>query len=196
MHDNVTSPKHYTSNKSGVECIDVIEHLPFNVGAAIKYLWRLEDKGNPIQDMRKALWFTDREIRRRLELPARRRLIYLACAYSHQYPGIRQARYEQVSYVAAKLRKNGVMVYAPISETHSQEVYGDIDFGGFDFWSQYNYDMIARCDGFAVLDSENIKDSVGVRGEYVFAKKIGLPIYKVNLHADIEEVESIECLER
>lgn len=34
----VNHPPHYNQNPSGIECIDVIEHLPFNVGSAIKYL--------------------------------------------------------------------------------------------------------------------------------------------------------------
>ena len=40
MNDPVNHPKHYTSDPSGVECIDVVEHRTFNVGNAMKYLWR------------------------------------------------------------------------------------------------------------------------------------------------------------
>lgn len=40
--DNVNHPKHYNSHPSGVECIEIVEHLPFNIGSAIKYLWRSE----------------------------------------------------------------------------------------------------------------------------------------------------------
>lgn len=63
-HDNVNHPKHYTQNPSGVECIDIVEHLSFNIGNAIKYLWRHEDK-NGIEDLRKAVWYIEREIRRK-----------------------------------------------------------------------------------------------------------------------------------
>lgn len=38
--DNVNHPKHYTSDPSGIECIDITRHRNFNVGNAIKYLWR------------------------------------------------------------------------------------------------------------------------------------------------------------
>lgn len=38
--DNVNSPRHYTSHPSGIECIQITEHYGFNVGNAIKYLWR------------------------------------------------------------------------------------------------------------------------------------------------------------
>ena len=38
--DMVNHPKHYTSDPSGVECIDITRHRNFNIGNAIKYLWR------------------------------------------------------------------------------------------------------------------------------------------------------------
>ena len=62
--DQVDHPSHYTSHPSGVECIAITEHMNFNVGAAMGYLWRHELKGNPIQDLRKAEWHIRREIQR------------------------------------------------------------------------------------------------------------------------------------
>ena len=64
MHDNVNHPKHYTSHPSGVECIEITEHLNFCIGNAIKYLWRAGLKGEQIEDLRKARWYIDREIAR------------------------------------------------------------------------------------------------------------------------------------
>lgn len=64
-HDPINHPKHYTSHPSGVECITVTEHMSFNVGNAIKYLWRADDKGSPIEDLKKAAWYVAREIARR-----------------------------------------------------------------------------------------------------------------------------------
>ncbi len=65
MNDSVNHPKHYTTNPSGVECITVVEHMSFNVGNAIKYLWRADLKGNALEDLKKARWYVDREIARR-----------------------------------------------------------------------------------------------------------------------------------
>lgn len=59
----VDHPEHY-QHPSGVECIDVVEHLPFNVGNAIKYLWRAGRKGDVLEDLRKAEWYVAREIKR------------------------------------------------------------------------------------------------------------------------------------
>ena len=38
--DPINHPPHYTQHPSGVECITITEHYNFNVGNAIKYLWR------------------------------------------------------------------------------------------------------------------------------------------------------------
>lgn len=64
-HDSVNNPAHYTQHPSGVECIEIAEHFGFNVGNAIKYLWRAELKhGSPLEDLRKASWYVQREIQR------------------------------------------------------------------------------------------------------------------------------------
>ena len=63
--DAVNHPKHYNDHPSGVECITVVEHMPFNVGNAVKYLWRAGLKGSALEDLKKARWYVDREIQRR-----------------------------------------------------------------------------------------------------------------------------------
>jgi hypothetical protein len=65
-HDPVERPKHYTSHPSGVECIQVTEHLNFCLGNAVKYIWRAGEKGDAVEDLRKARWYLDREIARLL----------------------------------------------------------------------------------------------------------------------------------
>lgn len=68
QNDEVNHPKHYTSHPSGIECIQVTEHFNFNMGNAIKYLWRTDEKGDPIVQLRKAGFYIQREIARRLKL--------------------------------------------------------------------------------------------------------------------------------
>jgi len=63
--DPVNHPAHYTSHPSGVECITVAEHYGFNIGNAIKYLWRAGLKGGAIEDLKKAAWYVNREIEKR-----------------------------------------------------------------------------------------------------------------------------------
>jgi hypothetical protein len=66
--ERVNHPAHYNQNPSGTECIDVVEHMPFNVGTAMKHLWRCGFKGSPadaLTDLGKALWYTARELVKR-----------------------------------------------------------------------------------------------------------------------------------
>ena len=63
MSDMVNHPPHYTSHPSGIECIEVTEHLDFCIGNAIKYLWRSGLKGEAkVEDMKKAIWYINRKI--------------------------------------------------------------------------------------------------------------------------------------
>jgi len=65
MSDNVDHPSHYTSHPSGVECIQITEYMNFNIGNAMKYLWRAGLKSDdPREDLMKARWYADRELRR------------------------------------------------------------------------------------------------------------------------------------
>jgi hypothetical protein len=71
-NDQVNHPKHYTSDPSGIECIDITRHRNFNIGNAIKYLWRAgfkEDKDRKlidkqVEDLNKAVWYLVDEIHR------------------------------------------------------------------------------------------------------------------------------------
>jgi len=62
--DSVTHPKHYTSDPSGVECLEIVRHRNFNIGNAIKYLWRagLKDENTQVEDLQKALFYISDEI--------------------------------------------------------------------------------------------------------------------------------------
>lgn len=63
--DNVNHPTHYTSHPSGVETIQITEHMNFNMGNAIKYIMRADHKGKALEDLKKAAWYINREIERR-----------------------------------------------------------------------------------------------------------------------------------
>lgn len=62
--DHVNHPPHYASHPSGVECVDIAEHLSFNLGNALKYVWRWEQKDDPEENLRKCLWYIERETSR------------------------------------------------------------------------------------------------------------------------------------
>lgn len=62
------NPDHY--KHLGVEAIEVVEWLSFNLGNAVKYLWRVGLKGPPHEDLRKSLWYFRRELERLRQLGA------------------------------------------------------------------------------------------------------------------------------
>jgi hypothetical protein len=71
--DMVNRPPHYTSGPKcscgkTIECIDVVNDKGFLIGNVIKYLWRCDAKGSPIQDLKKAAWYLQKEIERRESL--------------------------------------------------------------------------------------------------------------------------------
>lgn len=63
--DPVNHPKHYNSHPSGIECITITRHMGFNLGNATKYIWRADEKGNDIQDIEKAIWYLQDELKLR-----------------------------------------------------------------------------------------------------------------------------------
>lgn len=62
IFDMVNKPPHYNNHPSGVECIQITRHMEFNVGNAIKYLWRYKDK-NGIEDLEKAIFYIKDQIK-------------------------------------------------------------------------------------------------------------------------------------
>lgn len=72
MSDSVNHPKHYVSLGAYcsachciIECIDIVRHQSFNLGCAMKYIWRADHKGKPLEDLRKAIFYLEDEIKRR-----------------------------------------------------------------------------------------------------------------------------------
>ena len=64
LDDNkVVHPSHYNWIP-GIECMDVVKHFDFCLGNAIKYIWRAGHKANTVQDLKKAIWYLEDEIKR------------------------------------------------------------------------------------------------------------------------------------
>lgn len=63
----VDHPVHYNTHPSGVECIEIVRHMGFNLGNVVKYLWRdgIKHSQVELQDLEKALWYLQDEIKTR-----------------------------------------------------------------------------------------------------------------------------------
>lgn len=59
VDDVVNKPKHYTSDESGVECIDITKNMSFVYGNVLKYCWRVGKKDDDVQELSKALWYSE-----------------------------------------------------------------------------------------------------------------------------------------
>jgi hypothetical protein len=62
--EDAINPSHYRKHPSGIECIEITRHMNFNIGNAIKYIWRHADKGDPVENLQKAIWYLTDEITR------------------------------------------------------------------------------------------------------------------------------------
>ena len=60
MTDNINHPTHYTGRNIGHECIGITQYQTFCTGNVIKYLWRYDSKGTPLEDLQKARWYAHR----------------------------------------------------------------------------------------------------------------------------------------
>lgn len=58
--NDALNPNHYKSHPSGIECIQITEHMDFLTGNAMKYLWRAGMKDDKKQDLEKAKWYIER----------------------------------------------------------------------------------------------------------------------------------------
>lgn len=62
-NDIVNNPDHYTAG--GIETIDFIEakELNFCLANVVKYVARAKHKGKYLEDLKKARWYLEREIK-------------------------------------------------------------------------------------------------------------------------------------
>ena len=62
MKEQINHPDHYNNHPSGVECLDIVRHMSFNLGNSVKYIWRADLKDCAIQDLKKAVFYLQDEI--------------------------------------------------------------------------------------------------------------------------------------
>ena len=68
--ETIHHPEHYNNHPSGIEAIEICEEMSFNIGNAMKYLWRdghKDSSGVQDEDLRKAIWYLNRELKRRMK---------------------------------------------------------------------------------------------------------------------------------
>jgi hypothetical protein len=109
-------------------------------------------------------------------------LVYLATPYSHPDREVRIARFEAVNRAAAKLMRDGLHVYSPISHTHPIAEAGELPLG-WEFWEQYDRAILDACCRVIVLRQPGWEYSMGVQAEIRIAEELGLPVSYIDLES-------------
>jgi hypothetical protein len=102
--------------------------------------------------------------------------IYLACPYSSLRPDVREARFKSVSKVAARLIKEGYLVFSPISHSHQICIEGEMGIC-FETWKALDTSLLNWADNLVVLKLEGWEKSKGVTEEIAIAKYLGKSIF-------------------
>jgi len=110
--------------------------------------------------------------------------LYLASPYSVKIPlseqqaaKLRKRRFEAVCKYAAKLMKQGELVFCPIAHSHPIEVLGmpgEVNDG--DFWLKQDFAVLQFCKELRVLCLEGWEQSDGIRREIEFAHELNIPV--------------------
>jgi hypothetical protein len=104
-----------------------------------------------------------------------KQIVYLAVPYSNSDEKVREERFLKVNKVAARLLKEGITVFSPISHSHPLALAGDLPTD-FDFWLQFDKTFLSHSKKLIVLMLDGWTTSKGVAGEIKIAQELGLPI--------------------
>ncbi len=106
------------------------------------------------------------------------KLIFVSSPYTHKDKEVVNKRYEDVSKYAGKLVSEGKTTFSPITYGHVlcgfQEMPTD-----FEFWKNFCFDFLNKCDEFHVLMLDGWEESVGVKAEIEYAERLEIPIVYV-----------------
>jgi hypothetical protein len=102
-------------------------------------------------------------------------VIYLACAYSHPDPAIREQRFHAACAVAARLLLDGHLVYSPVVHGHPLTQHGLP--GDWPFWERHARWHLERCDEVVVLMLNGWDASEGVQAEIGIATELGKVVW-------------------
>lgn len=103
----------------------------------------------------------------------KKQLIYIASPHSHNSSFIREYRYyKEALKCTSWLVRNGFWVFSPIVHSHNLDIHKSVYKGRqeWEYWKEFDTEMITRCDELWVLMIEGTKDSIGVSEEIKIAR--------------------------
>lgn len=102
------------------------------------------------------------------------KIIYIACPYSDPDPNVRRRRFAEVNLLAARLIREGEVVYSPISHSHPITETGLAN--DWSFWQRQDLAMLKVCSSLLVYCLPGWDLSTGVRAEIDAANKADMPV--------------------
>lgn len=104
------------------------------------------------------------------------KVIYLAQPYTHKCPLVRETRYHKALAAEAKIiRRGGICVINPIGMCHELSKSHTLPTG-YEYWKERDRTLIERSDETWVLMMDGWRESVGVKDEIAYTRKLGKPI--------------------
>jgi hypothetical protein len=101
--------------------------------------------------------------------------IYLAGPYSHPDPEVREARYDALTAMYARICRSGHVCYSPITQSHVAAVRHGLPTDA-QYWSKVNQSFMLACRELWILDLDGWRESRGVRMEVRWAVASNMPI--------------------
>jgi nucleoside 2-deoxyribosyltransferase len=109
---------------------------------------------------------------------AQKRIIYLACPYTHPDSAIREQRFQIATKSAAALIKMGHIVFSPLTMTHPIDVVlaGEAATLGSDYWVNFDEAFMDMCSEMIVLQIDGWDQSSGIRREVQYFTNNNKPV--------------------
>lgn len=114
-------------------------------------------------------------------------MIYLATPYNHPDPEVREGRFRTACNVAGYFFSRGVYVFSPIAHTHSIALTRDLPHD-WEFWCEYDRQMLATCSELWVVEMDGWRESVGVAAEIEIARELGLLVKYVQYESESDDL--------
>ncbi len=103
------------------------------------------------------------------------KLIYIASPYSHPLDDVRIENYKIVSNFTADLVSKGNVAFSPITYGHHLVDFKEMPTD-WEFWKNFCFSFLSKCDELIVLTMPGWKESKGVMEEIDFCVDNGIPI--------------------
>ena len=110
---------------------------------------------------------------------------YLASPYTTDNPYVRHLRFLRVTDIAGRLIEQGYFLFCPITQSHSIVTHSPLIGTSWEYWKDFDLEMLNRVDGLLVYTLPGWKASVGVQAEIFEAKRLGIPIQYVDANAKV-----------